>query len=210
MKREIWISDKNITLFDRGIIYFPDGRIEEMISIPNKMSVKPSVWLGCPGNFFVPDYAIRWNYAKDVIYFQPSEEDKSVIFHNERCAPVYIDGYQVLFPGESCEITGDHQEKHQEFLRHYNILGFYRFKQTTDRSAREHIEKNGMLVSHYGLIGNKQNLRFVIFDSNSNGKSFEDSIEISKCRITRQSKSEIVLKKLMKSYTFTAWTTTNP
>ena len=204
MKREIWISDKNITLFDHGIIYFPDGRVEEMSSIPDKTSIKPSIWLGCLGNFFVPDYAIRWNYAKDVIHFRPSEEDKSVILHNERCVPVYIDGYQVLFPGESCEITGAPYENHPNFFKYSNILGFFLFAQTNDSSIQEYTGKFGMLVSNYGTNSKKENLRFAIINSKDSEQSFENIIEINKCSITSQSKSEVILKKFLKSYKFTA------
>lgn len=60
-----------------------------------------------------------------------------------------------------------------------------------------------MLVSDYGLNSNKQNLRFVIIDSNDCRKSLENVIEISQCRIADQFKSEIILKKFLKSYTFT-------
>lgn len=102
MKKEIWISDKRKTLFDHGIIYFPDGRVEEMLSFPNKMSAIPSVWLGRPGDFFVPDYAIRWIYSANVIRLRPAEGDEAIVLHNERSMPVYIYGYQVLLPGESC------------------------------------------------------------------------------------------------------------
>lgn len=202
MKKEIWISDKNKTLFDHGIIYFSDGRVEEMSSIPDKTSIKPSVWLGCPGNFYIPDYAIRWTYSANVIRFRSAESDETIVLHNERRMPIYIYGYQVLLPGESCEITGEPREKHIEFLKQSNILGFYLFAQTTDRNAKEHAGKHGMLVSHYGSNSKKQDLRFVIIDSNDSRQSLENIIEISQCRIADQSKSEIILKKFMKSYTF--------
>ena len=203
MKREIWISDKNKTLFDHGIIYFPDGRVEEMSSIPDKTSFKPSVWLGCPGNFFIPDYAIRWIYSANVIRLRFTESDEIIVLHNERIIPVYIYGYQVLQPGESCEITGESREKHVEFLKQSNILGFYLFVQTNDRNAKEHTGKCGMLLSSYGLNRKKQNLRFVIIDSKDSRQTLENVIEINQCRVTDQSKSKIILKKFMKSYTFT-------
>ena len=204
MKREIWISDKNITLFDHGIIYFPDGRVEEMSSIPDKTSIKPSIWLGCLGNFFVPDYAIRWIYSANVIRLRFTESDEIIVLHNKRSIPVYIYGYQVLLPGESCEITGESREKHVEFPKQSNILGFYLFVQTNDRNAKEHTGKFGMLVSNYDTNSKKENLRFAIINSNDNEQSFENIIEINKCSITSQSKSEVILKKFLKSYKFTA------
>lgn len=203
MRKEIWISDKSNTMFDHGNIYFSDGRVKEILSFPNKMSALPSVWLGCPGNFFVPDYAIRWIYTANVIRFRSLEADETIVLHNERRVPVYIYGYQVLLPGENCEIMGEPHEQHVEFLKHSNILGFYLFAQTTDRNAQEHIGKRGMLVNNYGSNSKMHNLRFVIIDSNESRQSFENIIEINQCHIANQSKSEIVLKKFMKRYTFT-------
>ena len=105
---EIWLGD-HYSHFDHGIVHTADGRQMPMkVWINGSTYGKESVQVTDEVRYTYPEFLVSWLTSPGTMEFYSWDRSvERITLHNASQAPILVDGFRTLEPGETLEIDRD-------------------------------------------------------------------------------------------------------